>query len=85
MHEHNWNKLAKTRPGGAAGTGRTASKDTKDDIYSVLSFTIHGQGTLDELTRFLFEFYNAGYLHQIHYIDIKPSGNFERSGTGDHR
>jgi hypothetical protein len=73
MHEHKWNTAAKTRPGG--GAGRAAAKDSANDLYYVVPFVIRGQGTLDELTRFLFEFYNAGYLHQIRHIGIKPTGN----------
>ncbi len=71
MHEHHWNTAAKTRPGG----GRPAAKDSSNDLYYVVPFVIRGQGTLDELTQFLFEFYNAGYLHQIRHIGIKPVGN----------
>ncbi len=41
-------------------------------IYVKLRFTVNCQGTLDELTRFLFDFYSAGHLHKICSIKISP-------------
>ena len=41
-------------------------------IYEKLHFTITCQATLDELTRFLFDFYSAGHLHKICSIKITP-------------
>ncbi len=41
-------------------------------LYQALSFTVRGRGTLDQLTRFLYEFYRAGHLHQIHSLSITP-------------
>jgi hypothetical protein len=38
-------------------------------------FTITCQGTLDELTRFLFDFYSAGHLQKICSINITPQKN----------
>jgi Tfp pilus assembly protein PilO len=53
-------------------------------IYTSLPFTVHGQGSLDELTRFLHAFYSAGHLHQIRRLNIKPlekSSDFELNLT----
>ncbi len=41
-------------------------------VYTALPFTVHGKGTLDQLTRLLFEFYSAGYLHQIQQFTVTP-------------
>lgn len=43
------------------------------DLYYVLTFTVRGRGNLEQLTTFLFEFYRAGHLHQIHTLDISPT------------
>lgn len=40
--------------------------------FYVLAFSIRGRGSLDTLTRFLFEFYRAGHLHQIRSLNITP-------------
>lgn len=41
-------------------------------VYTALPFAVHGKGTLDQLTRLLFEFYSAGYLHQIQQLTVTP-------------
>jgi hypothetical protein len=41
-------------------------------VYTALPFTVHGKATLDQLTRLLFEFYSAGYLHQIQQLTVTP-------------
>ncbi|MEE8451610.1 MAG: hypothetical protein V3R99_06830 [Thermoguttaceae bacterium] len=40
--------------------------------YRMLTFTIHGDATIDQLTRFLFDFYSVGHLHKIRHLSIKP-------------
>jgi len=54
----------KVEPGEARARG---------DSYTQLPFTVRGQATLDELVQFLFDFYSAGYMHQIRRITIKPA------------
>jgi hypothetical protein len=44
-------------------------------VYAGLGFTITGQGTLDQLTQFLYEFYSAGHLHKIRTLNILPMKN----------
>jgi len=41
-------------------------------IYHSLSFSIRGQGSLQQLTNFLYEFYSADHLHRIQSIAITP-------------
>jgi hypothetical protein len=45
---------------------------TKKGIYTALGFSVRGRGTLEQLTKFLFEFYSAGHLHQISSLGITP-------------
>ena len=56
---------------------RNATVDPADDqphqgIYTALPFTIHGDGTLDQLVHFLFKFYSVGHLHKIRHLNINP-------------
>ena len=41
-------------------------------LYHQLSFSLRGRGTLEQLTRFLFEFYSTDLLHQIRSLAITP-------------
>lgn len=41
-------------------------------MYQSISFSVRGRGSLDDLTRFLFEFYSAGHLHQVRSIAMTP-------------
>jgi len=41
-------------------------------IYRMFTFTVHGDATMDQLTRFLFDFYSAGHLHKIRHFSITP-------------
>jgi hypothetical protein len=43
------------------------------DLYDVLGFTVRGEGTLEQATQLLFEFYRAGHLHQIRSLELTPS------------
>lgn len=44
-------------------------------MFQSLSFSVRGQATLGELTRFLYEFYNGNHLHQIRSLAITPIRN----------
>jgi len=44
-------------------------------IYWKFHFTLDCQGTLEQLTRFLFDFYSEGHLQKICSINIKPLKN----------
>jgi hypothetical protein len=50
------------------------------DLYEVFSFTVRGQGTLEQLTQLLFEFYRAGHLHQIRSLELAPSQGGQQFG-----
>jgi Tfp pilus assembly protein PilO len=41
-------------------------------VYSMIPFSIRGRGTIEQLTRFLYEFYSANHLHQVTRINITP-------------
>jgi hypothetical protein len=40
--------------------------------YVSITFTLHARGTLKQWTQFLYEFYHAGLLHQIHSLSFSP-------------
>lgn len=46
-------------------------------IYQLLPFTIRCDGSLEQLSQFLYEFYAAGHLHRIRQLSVKPN---EKSG-----
>lgn len=41
-------------------------------LFQSITFTVQGRGTLEQLTRFLYEFYRAGHLHQVQSLAITP-------------
>lgn len=45
---------------------------TKRGVYYRLPFTVSGQGTLEQVTRFLYDFYKADHLHQVWRLNLKP-------------
>lgn len=45
-----------------------------------LTFTVRGEGSLKQLTRWLYGFYSADYLHRIKAITINPAGGSEKLG-----
>jgi hypothetical protein len=49
--------------------------ESRTGMFTRLSFAIHANASLADLTRFLYEFYAAGHLHQIRNMDIKPLEN----------
>ena len=49
-------------------------------FFVTYPFTVRGQATFERLTKFLFDFYSAGHLHQVRRLSIKPvekSSGFE--------
>ncbi len=44
----------------------------KQDLFTALSFDVQGRGTLQQLNKFLFEFYRADHLHLIRAVGITP-------------
>lgn len=45
---------------------------SRKGVYNTLSFSVRGRGTLEQLTRFLFGFYQTDLLHQIRSVNISP-------------
>ena len=41
-------------------------------LFQVIAFSVRGRGTLQQLAKFLYEFYSAGHLHQIRSLAITP-------------
>lgn len=46
--------------------------------YVQFSYTVRGDATLEQLARFLYEFYQAGHLHKVRRLEIKPRENASR-------
>jgi hypothetical protein len=46
-------------------------------VYNALAFSLRARGTLDQLRRFLFGFYQTDLLHQIRSLNITPISNSE--------
>ena len=49
--------------------------ESRRDAFTRISFSIHAQASLAELTEVLYEFYSAGPFHQIRRMDVKPQEN----------
>lgn len=56
----------------------SGSAINRKGLYVSLSFSIRCRGSLQELTRFLFKFYQADHLHQIQSLGITPLGKTGR-------
>ena len=52
----------------------------RKDLYEMLSFTVRGEGTLEQATQLLFEFYRAGHLHQIRSLELTPTAEGKQFG-----
>jgi len=47
-------------------------------IYDSISFSVQGRGSLQQWTRFLYDFYRAGHLHQIRSLSLTPVGRSDQ-------
>ncbi|REK11446.1 MAG: hypothetical protein DWQ37_14280 [Planctomycetota bacterium] len=45
---------------------------TRKGLYTALDFSVRGRGTLNQLTKFLYDFYRADHLHQIQSLSLTP-------------
>ena len=56
--------------------GRTVNpaQPANRGTYYSMSVSMRARGTLEQLTQFLYEFYNAGHLHKITSISLNPVG-----------
>jgi hypothetical protein len=69
---HNW--LLSTVEGSKLGDINVSPKASHgtSKAFDKLSFTVTGQGTLEQVTKLLFDFYATNYLHQIRFMTVKP-------------
>jgi Tfp pilus assembly protein PilO len=59
---------------GLTGTNVDSSEPVNSKgLYYLLSFSMRGRGTLEQLTVFLYEFYGAGHLHQLRSMQVTPT------------
>jgi len=69
----NWlSELAVDRVGLGDHDVTPATRHTERGVYTRLGFTVKGKGTLDQLARFLYEFYSTGHLHKIRLLTVNP-------------
>jgi len=68
----NWlaNTVEKIRLGKAEVTSGPAMP--RLGFYNRIPFTVRGQGSLDQITTLLYEFYRADHLHQIQRFTLTP-------------
>lgn len=59
---------------GIAGRTVNATQAVNRGAFYSMNFSVRGRGNLEQLTQFLYEFYNAGQLHKINSISITPLG-----------
>jgi len=52
-----------------------AQGQRRRDSYWKFGFVIRGQGTLDQLTKFLYGFYSVDHLHKIVHLTANPLGD----------
>jgi hypothetical protein len=45
---------------------------SRKGMFRVISVALRGRGSLEQLTRFLYDFYSAAHLHQIRTLSITP-------------
>ena len=58
--------------------GASDASVRRDQQFTRISFDLHAQAKLGDLVQFLYEFYSAGFLHQIRDMTIKPAPNGAR-------
>jgi hypothetical protein len=68
-----WKRVGLQVKDAKPGNARPAKGPDKTLVYLSLPFTFKGTWTLDQLARFLFEFYSAGYMHKVQSLNIKPT------------
>lgn len=50
----------------------------RNGMVHPITFSIQGRGTLEQLSRFLYDFYRAGHLHQVRALAITPVSGKDR-------
>ncbi len=52
-----------------------SENQSRRKAYTSIGFTLNGQASLGDVVQFLYGFYSAGHLHQIHSLDLSPAKN----------
>lgn len=68
----NWLVEAVNRVGFESPNVDSGAIATRKDLYDRLSFNVRGRGDLAQLSRFLYDFYRADFLHQVTRLTITP-------------
>jgi hypothetical protein len=63
---------------GFRGADVLSLDQTRREAYTGYPFQVQGDASLDQIVRFLHEFYSAGHLHKIRRLSIVPIGSGER-------
>ena len=71
----NWLRSLAARANFRGTTLASNDAGVRRDQFTRISFTLHAQAKLGDLVQFMYEFYSAGFLHQIRKMDIKPIQN----------
>lgn len=50
------------------------SRSKRRLVYHRITFNLSARGTLDQVTRFMFAFYQAGHLHKVKAMSLNPIG-----------
>ena len=50
----------------------SSEPSARGGLYRTLAFSVRGRGTLDQLTKFLYAFYQTDLLHQVRSLTITP-------------
>jgi hypothetical protein len=74
----NWLTDLSNRIGFEDRTVNPGSGRSVPGVYNRVSFIVSGQGTLKQLTQWLFEFYSAGHLQQIRSLTVTPVAASDR-------
>jgi hypothetical protein len=59
---------------GLSGPAVDSTQPSARGGYLSITFSLHARGTLRQWTQFLYEFYRAGYLHQLRSLAVTPLG-----------
>jgi hypothetical protein len=65
-----WLVSLASRLTGSEVTGRDVR--TRSKGYLALGFRVSGEGTLEQITQVLYDFYSANHLHQVTMLNIDP-------------
>ncbi len=58
-----------------AKTDVSTASFARGGVFQTLSVTVSGKGDWNQLVKFLYDFYSAGYFHQVRSLSVKPIEN----------